>query len=246
MSVAPDLTDTPTAPPAPAPDGAADDAAWHARELAMLTELAEAGLEIARALKGRILEAAALETDADNAKACADLSRAFDRASRAVRLSLALRRQLAKAAAAPAAANVTAEPAPESRADRAERVRRIVGRVIKANYSKEFTREVMDRRVRERLQDRDITGDLEGRSIGELVDRICADLGLAPGWLDLSEEAWAQAEILERPPGSPYADWPDLPPEDIDPDDDFDDDDDPDEDGVKEGGGAESPRGSDP
>ena len=223
MPVDPDITQT--APEIPAPD------AWSERKLAILSELAEAGLEIALALKARIVETAALEPGAENAKACADLGRAFDRSSRAVRLSIALRDKLLKdVAVSKPGPDTTVEP----RHQRAERVRRIVKRVIKVNFREEITREALDRHVSERLHDRDITGDLEGRPIGALVARICEDLGLMPRWFDFAEEAWAQAEITERPEGSPYAAWPDLPPEvpyPEDLDDDFEDEDEPDDPG---------------
>jgi hypothetical protein len=194
--------------------------AWAERELAILSELAEAGLEIAHALKTRIVETAAAEPDADTAQACADLGRAFDRTSRAVRLSIALRRKLLKEAAARPAASPG--PRPESRGERADRVRRIVRRVLRREFRDPLTCEALDRRVGERLYDTDITGDLEGRSIGELVALICADLDFAPRWRELAEEAWARAEIIARPEGSPYLAWPDMPPEDPDP---YDDDD---------------------
>ena len=232
MSIGPDIIPTPVPPPgSPCPD---DAAAWDDRRLAILSELAEAGLEIALALKARIVETAPLEPGAENAKACADLTRAFDRASRAVRLNIALRDRVLKDAPHP---QVTRGEAHEPRNQRAERVRRIVRRVVNANFSEGRTRETLDRHVSERLHDRDITGDLADRPIGALVARICADLGLMPRWLDFAEEAWAQAEIAERPPGSPYAAWPDLPPEAPDPedlDDDPEDEDEPDDPG---GGG---------
>ena len=111
-------------------------------------------------------------------------------------------------------------------------------RIAKCRFSDFHALQSLDRLAAEQLDDPDILGDLEGRPIGALVAKICFDLGLAPRWLDLSQEAWAQAEIAERPPGSPYAAWPDLPPEEPDPedpdlwdpDDDFEDDDDDDED----------------
>jgi hypothetical protein len=227
MSIGPAISET--APEAPAGD------AWAERKLAILSELAEAGLEIALALKDRIAETSQDEPGADSAKTCADLARAFDRTSRAVRLSIALRDKLLKD---DAAAPVRPEPARETRDQRAERVRRIVRRVVSANFDRRLTRETFDRHVAERLYDTDITGDLSNRSIGELVARICADLGLWPPWLDFAEEAWAQAEIAERPPGSPYAAWPDLPPEpERDLPDDWDDDDDPGDDDPEDPGG---------
>jgi hypothetical protein len=221
------------APEAPAAD------AWAERKLAILSELAEAGLEIALALKGRIIETTNLPPDPASIGEYNDLARAFDRTSRAVRLSIALRDKLLKD---DAAAPTRPDPAPETRNERAERVRRIVRRVVGANYERRLVRETFDRHVAERLYDTDITGDLSNRSIGELVARICADLGLRVPWLDFAEEAWAQAEITERPQGSPYAAWPDLPPEPFDPED-------PDDD-LRDDGDLEDepddPRGGDP
>ena len=219
MPIGPDIAAPPAHAPVSAPGGlvTADAGAWSERRLAILSELAEAGLEIALALKTRIVETAAAEPDPASARACADLAQAFDRASRAVRMSLALRERLLKDGAFGKAAARTA--APEARAQRAERVQRIVGRVVKAGYKEGPLRDILERQARERLFDPDITGELLDRPIGELVARICADLGLSPDWLALAREAWAQAEITERPAGSPYAAWPDLPPEDPDPED---------------------------
>jgi len=206
--------------PEAAPETPAADA-WAERKLAILSELAEAGLAIALALKGRIIETTTLAPEPAAVGEYADLARAFDRVSRAVRLSIFLRDKLMKDAPPPPARR---DPAPETRAQRADRVRRIVGRVIKVNYPGDLVRMTLDQHVAERLYDRDITGDLEGQSVGALVARICADLGLPPRWRYLAEEAWAQAEIIERPEGSPYAAWPDLPPDEpwpaqLDPDD---------------------------
>jgi hypothetical protein len=213
MSTGPDIAPTPAPIPGePRPD---DAGAWSERRLAILSELAEAGLEIALALKTRIVETAAAEPDADSAGACADLARAFDRASRAVRMSIALRERVAKDAIADGQA--ARDPAHDARTQRAGRVRRIVKRIAGARGHDSFSREAFDRQACERLYDIDITGDLENRPIGALVAQICADLGLAPRWTEMAREAWAQEEITERPPGSPYAAWPDLPPDEPDP-----------------------------
>jgi hypothetical protein len=241
MSAGPDIGDAQTGPEAPAAD------AWSVRKLAILSELAEAGLEIALALKTRIVETATLEPDPGCAGTCANLTRAFDRASRATRMAIALRDRLMKDEPPAGQAERTAIRA--ARRERAERVRRIVGRAIRAQFDDFHTRRDLDRHVSERLFDTDITGELEGRSIGELVARICADLGIAPRWLEFAQEAWAQAEITERPPGSPYAAWPDLPPEEPDPEDpDGDSDEDFEEDHEDDEGEDEpdSPGGADP
>ncbi|MDB5433088.1 MAG: hypothetical protein JWP35_4204 [Caulobacter sp.] len=215
MSVDPAITRAPTPPPVPGGRVGADDAgAWSERRLAILSELAEAGLEIALALKTRIIETAAAEPDADSAGACADLARAFDRASRATRMAIALRERVVKDAAG--GVQATRAAADNARTERAGRVRRIVGRVAKGFWNDGPVCELLDKAVRERLFDPDISGELGDRPIGALVAQICADLGLAPRWLELAEEAWAQAEITERPAGSPYAAWPELPPDEPD------------------------------
>ena len=196
MSIGPDIAPM----PAPFPGGAAPDDACASseRQLAILSELAEAGLEIALALKTRIVETAALEPDPASAGACADLARAFDRVSRAVRMAIALRQRLLKDG--PHGGEAARTAAQEARTQRAGRVRRIVRRVVRAEFKDGPLLEAIDRQVAERLLDPDITGELKA-PIGALVAQICADLGLAPRWLALAEEAWAQEEITERPPG---------------------------------------------
>jgi hypothetical protein len=213
MPIGPDIT--PTTVPSPGDTRPDDAGAWSERRLAILSELAEAGLEIALALKTRIVETAAAEPDAESARACADLARAFDRASRAVRMSIALRDRVAKDAAT--GGQAARDAAQDARSQRAGRVRRIVKRIAKVRHSDGYMREALDSQASERLYDPDITGDLANRPIGALVAQICADLGLSPLWMAMAQEAWAQSEILERPPGSPYAAWPDLPPDEPDP-----------------------------
>jgi hypothetical protein len=237
MPAGPDITDAQTPPPASIQDAAA---ARHERNLAILSELAEAGLEIAQALKTRIVETAAAEPDGESAPACADLTRAFDRASRAARLAIALQGRLEKEAAGPKICAVGAAPTTplETRNHRAERIHRIVKRVAKIAYKDGPFYDAVERHTRERLFDPDIFGDIEGRPIGALVDRICADLGISPRWRAMAQEAWAQEEIAARPEGSPYAAWPDLPPDDVDPEDPDPDEDWEDEDDWDEPGGG--------
>jgi hypothetical protein len=194
--------------PEAAPDRPDAAAARRERQLAILDDLAEAGREIALALKGRIVDTAAAEPDPASAVEYADLTRAFDRASRATRMAIALSRQVEKDELPRAPA-----PARETRAERAGRVRRIMRRVTRLAFKDGLALDALDRHVSERLFDPDITGELQGRPIGAIVAEICDHLGLPPCWTDFAGEAWARAEIAERPEGSPYAAWPDLPPE---------------------------------
>jgi hypothetical protein len=232
--------------PEAAPDRPDAAAARRERQLAILDDLAEAGREIALALKGRIADTAAPDPNTASAAEYADLTRAFDRASRATRMAIALSRQVEKDEPLPGEAPQT--PPRETRAERAGRVRRIMRRVTRLAFKDGLALDALDRHVSERLYDPDITGELQGRPIGAIVAEICDHFGLPPCWPDFADEAWAQAEITERPEGSPYAAWPDLPPDPPppegfgpwdpafwEPDEDLEDDDDP-----------EDPGGSDP
>ena len=237
MSAGPDITET-------APETPDADAARHARQQAILDELAEAGLEIALMLKARIAETAAPDPNTASATEYADLTRAFDRASRATRMAIALSRQLAKDG--PAGVRNPRAAAREARDHQAGRALSIVRRMALTAHIHPESRELVDRHARERLFDRDITGDILSRPMGELVAQLCADLGVPPHWRAMAEEAWAQEEIAERPPGSPYAAWPDLPPdpdpEDLWGDDLWEDDEDDDEEGDE----PDDPGGGDP
>jgi hypothetical protein len=242
MSIGPDITDaTPEAPV----DGAA---AWAERRLRLLSDLAEAGVEIALALKDRIIETAAADPEPASAGDCADLTRAFDRASRAARMAIALRDRLAKDEPLPG--QTARAQAREARNDHGYRALRIVRRMARARSYPSVVYEAMDREARERLFDPDISGEILGRPLGALVAQICKDLDLDPLWHGFAHEPWAQAEIAGRPQGSPYAAWPDLPPDapDPDPDEDEDDEDwDPDDEDLEDDDGEpDDPGGGDP
>jgi hypothetical protein len=235
MSIAPEITDAQNVTPTPPSCGCAGGAdAWAERRLEILSELAEAGLEIAMALKGRIIETANLPPDPAAVGEYNDLARAFDRVSRATRLAIALRDRLAKDEPLPG--QTARAQAREARNERGGRALRIVRRMARARGYSSPVREAMDREARERLFDPDISGEILGRPIGALVAQICADLDLAPLWNKFADEPWAQAEIAGRPQGSPYAAWPDLPPDAPDPDDDDEDDEDwdPDDEGLED------------
>ena len=65
---------------------------------------------------------------------------------------------------------------------------------------------ISPRELRERLDDGDEEeADFADRPIGELVARICKDLGITPDWSLLEDEDWAIEEARTRPPGSPFA-----------------------------------------
>jgi len=63
----------------------------------------------------------------------------------------------------------------------------------------------------ERLDDEDIERDLERCPLGELVGRICRELGIEPDWAIWQDAFWALEEARQKPPGSPYAAPPVVP-----------------------------------
>jgi len=177
------------------------------RQLQVLGELAEQGLEIGRAIEG---QAKAVQPgDGVDLNA---LAMAHARVARAVRLSILLQSRLiadmraceehaARKAEALAAAQARRDPESVHKA----RVEGIVGRVVEAACGDD--EDEIDRLVTEaseRLDDDDIYGEVLNRPIGELVALICRDLGLQPDWARLAEEAWAREEIESGVEGSPF------------------------------------------
>jgi hypothetical protein len=164
----------------------------HERQIAMLGELAEAGLVLALAAKDLAtppegcVEPAVLE----------GLTRAYGRAARAVRLSLMLQDRLIKELTAfdKRAAQDAAWDLGQDRRARKGLVERIVGRVIAGAHDDDDAVDRLAAETAERLDHEDLYGPILDRPVGELVAMICRDLGLAPDWAGLSQEAWAVDE----------------------------------------------------
>jgi hypothetical protein len=211
------MTDAPTSP-ALLPSCPADEADWARayamRQLQMLGELAEIGLDVARAVE-RQASGSGQESGMPAAPAVfqGDLALAYSRVSRAVRLTLMLQSKLIEdlKAADKAGAEVDAEAAKdEARSDPAYqkkvRVEAIVERVIRAERPDDAeTLDTLMTDACERLDDEDVYGDLMERPVSELVARICKDLGLTPDWAELAEELWAVREVQSGRPGWPLA-----------------------------------------
>jgi hypothetical protein len=182
------------------PDGAADGARLE-RQIALLGELAEAGLQIALAVQRRAQAAESAGEDLN------PVAMAYARIARAVRLTVMLQARLiaerrdgedARTAARAAAAF-------ERREQKRRRVERMVERVaIDACGDDEALAEHLAVEAIERLEDDDLYGDVMSRPVGELVALICRDLGLEPDWAVLAEQAWARDEILGAAVGSPF------------------------------------------
>ena len=179
------------------------------RQLQVLGELAEQGLEIGRAIEHQAKAAPPAEDIDLNA-----LAMAHARVARAVRMTIMLQSKLIgelqtseegaarKAARAAAARQERGDPAYVHKA----RVEGVVERVAKAACGEDEDEiERLMTEAAERLDDDDIYGEVLSRPMGELVALICRDLGLEPDWPRLAEEAWAKAEIASGAAGSPFS-----------------------------------------
>ena len=207
------LTQTPQTPQSAAPACAeAADKDWARglleRQLWMLGQLAEGGLEIARSI-----ERAATDQGADAAvRAAAPL--AYARVARAVRLTIMLQSKvIADLQKLESNAEIDASHAkirqdvarPGLLRERKARIQRIVGRIAWAEGEDADQIEQVMRETGEHLDQDDIYGDVLSRPVSELVALICQDLGLKPDWPHLTEHAWAQAEIASGAAGAPLA-----------------------------------------
>ena len=204
------MTDPATTLPETARTDADDPArARTERQLQVLGELVELGMEMARAVA------------AERKEPGADLNvltRAHARMARAVRLTVMLQAKLgkdlqwadsmadiqARSAATAAAAATDARRRDPTYVHKA-RVENIVERVAREACGED--EEKLDRLMTEaceRLDDEDLYGKVLTRPIGELVALICRDLNLGPDWTRLAEEAWAREEIESGAAGSPF------------------------------------------
>lgn len=176
------------------------------RQLAVLGRLAEVGLNIALAVERRALAAEAAEADAPDAApgVAGDVALAYARVSRAVRLTVALQGRVVKELQAldeDAVRRRIREQADAGRdrqlveAARKARVERIVERLIREEARDEAEGDRLADEAYERLEHDDIYGDLSARPVSEIIALVCKDLGLAPDWTRLAEEAWAQDEV---------------------------------------------------
>jgi hypothetical protein len=193
------MSDTPS--PLDNDPGAWSQAALR-RQVAVLERLAEAGLELAVAIKDQSSQAAP-----------ADIAMAFARVARAVRLTCLLQSKLIKDGdearreadgerrRQEALAKIDAN---QARRERKDRVQAIVERVAWTETEDEDRTESLVAEAGERLDTDDIYGDVLTRPMGELVAGVCRDLGLDPDWEGLAREAWAMDERRRGDPASPF------------------------------------------
>ena len=146
------------------------------RQIAMLTRLAEIGMEIAEAA-GR--QAAGSAAEAADGPPLGDPGLAYARAARAVRMTLFLQSRLAKDLADLDKAEVQARA--ERTSARRARLHRLVEQAIEAERRDEDEIEHLSSDAWERLRDADDEAELVGSApFAEVVARICQDLQLSP------------------------------------------------------------------
>jgi hypothetical protein len=198
---------------APEPD---DPEGRTQRQLAMLHELAEIGMQIARAVRDEALARAEL-ADADAPRPPSrfgggDLGLVYGRIAKAVRQTLALETRLAdgveQARVERRRAHVAAVRAEYD--ERQQEIRDYVAEAIEAEAVERQTPEREIERLLDDLDERLDAGDyddaLADAPIGDLVERICADLGVIPDWSLWDDHAWAIAHLKARDPGDIGAD----------------------------------------
>ena len=176
------------------------------RQLAVLGELAELGLDVARTIERQASASAARDAAAE----VQGMGLAYARVARAIRLTVALQAKRVdellaqEAGAALAQAEIDEETemlSPES--VRRMRVERIVERVVKSEHETEAAVDRLMIEAGERLEDEDLYGDVLERPMSEIVARLCRDLNLSPDWAALAQELWAKDEVEDGEPGAP-------------------------------------------
>ena len=167
-----------------------DRAERHAR---VLRELSEIGMDLAREVRRQALEAG---TDIP----AADLALEFSRIARAVRQTVALEAKLAEDRQA-RADKAEASRVLDARVRGIRRKTRVIGLVERVLESESDGERLLDD-LAERLEDENDT-DFADAPIGELVARICRDLGVTPDWALWGDEPWAVEARAVEPPGVP-------------------------------------------
>jgi hypothetical protein len=201
------------------------------QRLRMLEELAQMEMDLARALQRQAIAAAnpvpptplpAPDAAAVSAPAASDtaddLSAAFARIARSLRLTLALQARAEdqlRALLAGEAAKVEVRRAEASRREHAEavarsnhhrsEVERLVQEAAEREAEDEEALESVLEALEERLNDDEAYWDLDDMPIREAVERLCADLELAPDWSRWEGEGWTPKPPFSRFRFSPWS-----------------------------------------
>ena len=186
------------------------------RHLRILAELTEIGLDLARALRRRVEAQAKTWADEPPPTTERDPADAFQRLSRAVRLTVALEARVAKALRALIAGEVAAAETRQvetaRRADAArdqrreaagEKVLDLMAHAMEAEIDDDEALWDCQEALEERLEEDEAYEGYIERPLRETVERICADLGLSPDWSlwtdDGRDEGWALPPSPRRP-----------------------------------------------
>ena len=189
--------------------------ALRAQQVTMLQELAEIGMQMARAVRDEAL-APVEPADEDAPRPASrfgsgDLGLVYSRIARAVRQTLALQIRVAEDIEKVRREGEQRRVAAIRWAmeERQTEIRDYVAEAIEAEAvelkkpEREIERLLDD--LDERIEAGDYDDTLQTAPIGELVARICADLGVIPDW-DLWDHDWAIDHLRSRDPGDIGAD----------------------------------------
>jgi hypothetical protein len=190
------------------------------RRLRILEKLAQMEMELAEALQRQAIAAAnptpPAEPDAAAGRGAApqtadDLSAAFARIARSLRLTLALQaraEEQLRALLAGEAAKVEVRRAEASRREaeeagaRSDRHRNEVERLVREAAEREVEDEAALEGVlealEERLDDDEAYWDLDRMTLREAVERLCGDLELAPDWSLWEGGGWTPEPPFSR------------------------------------------------
>ncbi len=189
------------------------------RHLRLLQELAEIGMDIARAVRAEAVAEDDSQEPTPSRFGRGDLGLVYSRIARAVRQTLALEAHVAddigKARAEQERRRLDA--AQVAFRHRQEDVRDFVARAVEADA---IERRAPDEDVErllddldERLEDGRYDDALADAPIAELVARICDDLGVTPDWRIWDDQDWAIEYLRENTPTDIGAErWRDLGP----------------------------------
>jgi len=181
-----------------------------ARDIAMLGELAEITMGVARAIGQLALDRAA-EGDAE---AAARLGSVITKVGRAVRQSVAYRRKIegkvreqdGKRAAADATAKAEAGQSAASAKHGASAARRTMVEKAVLRLIEEQDEDLEDELI-ERLDEYESFTDFTDRPVSAFVSDICKALKLKFDWSRFAYDPWAVDETKADPPASPFAKW---------------------------------------
>jgi ElaB/YqjD/DUF883 family membrane-anchored ribosome-binding protein len=200
--------------PGPNPDGAetlAQSPDRAAERFAMLRELADIGMEMARALQSEVrARAEAVEEASEAPKSVAELGLAFSRVSRAVRQTLALEARLEDDRLDRERAAEAAEDAQsQSNSEMSERAARVRAKLMQLLHPDRERDHQWDDDWFEELSDEpDVErgeGFVSDRPAADVVAGVCGDLGLEPDLRLWAEDDGAAVSTARGVGGIPLA-----------------------------------------